>query len=421
MSRSLSMKKLPLLKGLLGTLWVAVLVACGVDTSVDESSSVDELYVPHPSTERTVTDATIAVGNLDAQVIGMVDLLRLGTQTQEIRNRLFDLMLLRVQLLGRLSDLFAMQDLVDWDSGEIEDLTLAARFHMAVHEFDAAARLLVRIEEACQGEPSTDGCATAWQHRRTLDLARHERLSFWLETSREEVDRSPSFTAFFALAAVQGSLGMFEDADRSFASAVAKYQDVSPFPLASVAFRRGVMWSESAARPDLGDRFYREALGYLPTYVTANVHLAELVSSDDPNLARRLLESAADFEDPEPWGKLGGLLAESDAVSAGTYERRAAEAYRGLLDAFPLAFADHAAEFFAGPGDDPELSVDLALLNLDNRRTPRAYLVALGALEARGDLPALCEMVAEAEPYSRYNPVLRAEIDRLRSEICGRL
>ena len=42
--------------------------------------------------------------------------------------------------------------------------------------------------------------------------------------------------------------------------ALATYRDVSPFPLAWIAFQRGVMWAEMADRPDLARPLYEEAV-----------------------------------------------------------------------------------------------------------------------------------------------------------------
>ena len=59
---------------------------------------------------------------------------------------------------------------------------------------------------------------------------------------------SPSYKSLTELAAVQSALGQFEEAEASYAGALAIYQDVSPFKVAWVEFQRGVMWSEKAGR-----------------------------------------------------------------------------------------------------------------------------------------------------------------------------
>ena len=53
----------------------------------------------------------------------------------------------------------------------------------------------------------------------------------------------------------------------------------------------------------------------------------------------------------------------------------------------PEAFADHAAEFWLAAGADPDKALRLARMNLDVRKTPRAYdllACAISASEAAG-------------------------------------
>jgi hypothetical protein len=46
--------------------------------------------------------------------------------------------------------------------------------------------------------------------------------------------------------------------------------------------------------------------------------------------------------------------------------------FEALLDKHPLAFADHAAEFYAGSGNDCRRALELARMNVANRPTRRA-------------------------------------------------
>jgi hypothetical protein len=46
--------------------------------------------------------------------------------------------------------------------------------------------------------------------------------------------------------------------------------------------------------------------------------------------------------------------------------------FEELLRRYPLAFADHAAEFYAGSGDDCRRALELARANVANRPTRRA-------------------------------------------------
>jgi hypothetical protein len=63
--------------------------------------------------------------------------------------------------------------------------------------------------------------------------------------------------------------------------------------------------------------------------------------------------------------------AHGDAKAASEAERAAA-AYELLLARRPEAYADHAAAFFMGIGNRPQLAVDLASANFKLRDTPRS-------------------------------------------------
>ena len=58
--------------------------------------------------------------------------------------------------------------------------------------------------------------------------------------------------------------------------------------------------------------------------------------------------------------------------------------FEALLARHPAAFADHAAEFYLGPGRDPQRAWTWARANLSERGTRRAYELAIRAAEATG-------------------------------------
>src|SRR5262249_33550039 len=64
------------------------------------------------------------------------------------------------------------------------------------------------------------------------------------------------------------------------------------------------------------------------------------------------------------------------------WRRMAASRYDELIAAHPAAFADHAAEFWLGAGNDPQKGLRLAEFNLRVRKTPRAYDLMAQALDA---------------------------------------
>ncbi len=72
--------------------------------------------------------------------------------------------------------------------------------------------------------------------------------------------------------------------------------------------------------------------------------------------------------------------------------------YESLLTRSPLAFADHAAEFFLGSGHDPERAWALAEQNLANRDTERSAALAVKAAELTGRYAEACNLLRNHGP-----------------------
>ena len=120
--------------------------------------------------------------------------------------------------------------------------------------------------------------------------------------------------------------------------------------------------------------WYQRAIAYLPRYVKARVHLAEiLVSQDQTGEAETLLGPALSSGDPEVrWRLADVLFAQQRFEEAETELDAARVGFDELLGRHRLAFADHAAEFYAGSGDDCGRALELARANVANRPTRRA-------------------------------------------------
>jgi thioredoxin-like negative regulator of GroEL len=137
-----------------------------------------------------------------------------------------------------------------------------------------------------------------------------------------------------------------------------------------------MLWGEMMPVPDaaLAALWYRRAVGFLPGYVKARVHLAEvLLGQHRIDEAESQLLSVYSSRDPEVRWRLAEVLMAQDRFEAAEAELDAARfGFDKLLARHPLAFADHAAEFFAGSGDDPRRALVLAGENVANRPTRRA-------------------------------------------------
>lgn len=93
----------------------------------------------------------------------------------------------------------------------------------------------------------------------------------------------------------------------------------------------------------------------------------------------------------------------------------ATQSYDALLARRPEAFADHASEFFRGPGLRPGRALLLAENNLKLRQTPRAYLLALQAGEDAGSRDLLCRILPRARELVSRHHGLKEIVSRIES------
>ncbi len=344
--------------------------------------------------DRPTTSAKIAQRNLDATIAGQERALIARPADPALLVSLSDALLTRSQFRGTFADLDRVKQLGAEAVAQHPEagwaLELRANAHQAVHAFDAAEADL-RAATVLDGKDRTLAATTIW-------LARGERLHEVLALRRAAAERHPTFRNRTAVAAALGALGRYPEADAEWVAALDAYRDVSPLPVAYVAFQRGVMWSEQADRPDRGLRLYREAVQRFPAYGVANVHLAELEwqAGDATGAAQRLERIRELTQDPEPTGLLSEIVAADSPTRAAALSSQARDGYEGLFARHPLAFLDHGAEFFSGPGADPGRALRLAERNLENRANARAYEIALNAAEAAGDRDAFCDIARRA-------------------------
>jgi len=366
-----------------------------------------------PAVAQRTTNGDIALDNLSARIAALEEQLERSKGALPVRAQLVDLLLSRTQFLSTFSDFARVDQLCETAPetfpGEPKAFLLRARARAAVHRF-AEAESDLKAAEAL-GALARDTEAP----RASLHIAQGRELAAALATAERRAQALPTLDRLSLQAAAEAALGRFDAADEHYRAALASLHDVSPFPFAYVEFQRGVMWAELADQPERALSHYVEAVRLLPRYVVANVHLAELEAALGRQDAaeQRLLELAGQKEDPEPWGRLAELLlakSASDPFARGLLER-AAQRYDELLARYPSAFADHASEFFAGPGGNPARAVALARNNLLLRQTGRAYLLAVQSAVAAGDTALACQYLAQVSEAARANRNLRALMD----------
>ena len=175
----------------------------------------------------------------------------------------------------------------------------------AVHRFEDARDHLARA--AALGGPSE----AIERHRLTIDQACGVELDAVLAARRRIATASGRLEDLVPLGAVLADLERFAEADAVYRQAFYSYDDVSPFPLAWVCFQLGMLWGELVPAPDpaLAAVWYQRAIAYLPGYVKARVHLAEIYASQDRTAdAEALLRPALSSRDPEVRWRLADVL-----------------------------------------------------------------------------------------------------------------
>lgn len=352
-------------------MWLGVLLAACTD-----SHGANDVEAAH-----VTTSGAIAIANLDHQIAQARD--EAGAE---------ELLLARSRFLSDYEALDRAVAIAKDHFATGADLLQRARTRSAVHRFadalaDAAAaeRVGANADEIRALRASilvAIGCA--------------EKLVPQLEAA---VIRHPGFASRSALAGAYAAMGRLAEADRLYVSALADLETTSPFPYAWVYFARGVMWTEQGGDSARGERLYTQALAHLPEFAAASIHLAELEVARG-NLApaiMRLERVVASSGEPEALGLLGALhVRTGDPVRGRREVSRARQRYEALLARYPLAFADHAAEFYLGPGADAERAWVLAEHNLANRETARAVAIAIKAAVATGRDREACALVATA-------------------------
>jgi hypothetical protein len=277
------------------------------------------------------------------------------------------------QFLGDLDALDRLETLAS-QFARVHNSFRAALVHAevasTVHRFADARNHLARA--ASLGGPRKE----IDRHSLSIDQACGVELDAVLAARHRLAAASGRLEDLVPLGALLADLEHFAEADAVYQQAFSSYDDVSPFPLAWVCFQLGMLWGELVPVPDpsLAALWYRRAIAYLPGYVKARVHLAEIYTShEQTGDAEALLLPALSSRDPEVrWRLADVLIAQERFEGAETQLDAARRGFDELLGKHLLAFADHAAEFYAGSGNDRRRALELARANVANRPTRRA-------------------------------------------------
>ena len=331
------------------------------------------------------TSSAIAIRNLDQQIAQLGD--QPGVE---------ELLLVRQRFLSDYEALDRACALTEGRSQTSADLLRRARTRATVHRFADALSDIAAAERQGATPEETRGL------RASILVATGHASDVIPELQADLVHR-PGFASRSALAAAYVEVGRLAEADRLYVAALDDLDTTLPFPYAWIYFARGLMWADQGGDPARGEANYKRALTYLPEFVAANAHLAKLEAArgDTASAIERLEPVVVASNDPEALALLGGLHVKGgDTVHGQEETSLAQQRYESLLARYPLGFADHGADFYLGPGADPERAWILAQQNLANRETDRAYALAIKAAEATGRYQEACDLLLKAQSQS---------------------
>jgi tetratricopeptide (TPR) repeat protein len=318
--------------------------------------------------EVPTTDGAIALDNLDHLIAQRVDDAAVD-----------ELWLMRARYVADYDALERGAAFADAPARDLPALLRRARARAAVHRFSAA------LDDLAEAERRGADAATLFRSRAPIRIAQGAAGEV-IPALEAAAAREPGFAAAAALATAYAGAGRYEDADRQFQRALDALDTTSPFPFAWLCFARGTMWAEQAGDARRGAAHLQRALDYLPQFVAANLHLAEIEAADGATAAAATrLERVAKSGDPEVLALLARLHAARDPARAEREIASARERFETLLARLPLAFADHAAEFYLAAGADARRAWQLASANFAERQTPRArdLLERAGRMQVR--------------------------------------
>ena len=332
-------------------------------------------------TELPVTDGCIALLNLQAQIDGLEPDVRLSHATVESRMGLIDLITLRGLILGHLADYQRgdemAEQLVRDAATDGTAFVARARTRAVFHRFTDALDDIDRAERLGLNAETTNGDRAAIFQA----LGRYDEA---LSIREEAADRRASFENVAGLVGLYSEIGEIDAAERLYAESRRQYRGVSPFPLALLDFHLGLMWMNKGRLHNARTSF-DAARRRVPAYAPAQGHLAEVEAElgETGSALARLHSLAASSDDPDYAAQLARILVDAGRDQESRHwSRLAAARYDELVASHPEAFADHAAEFWLAAGSDPDKALPLARMNVEIRKTPRAYDLLARAVAA---------------------------------------
>jgi tetratricopeptide (TPR) repeat protein len=322
-----------------------------------------------------------------------LELCRVERPTFETLAVLSKFLFVRGDLLGRIAD---------YDRAELvatEAIALSPGMGRALYTRARLAERFHRFEEA---NAFLDRALAAGYPRREIDAERAALLQATGQYSQALVLREglakddPGIHTLGALASLLAEVDQWRAAEACYAAALDANYGVSPFPCAQLLFEWGV-GEMRRGELERAEAIFAELDAILPAHVPGRGHRAEVaLACGQLDLAAGLVAPLLEIsDDPEYRAIHAEILAARGDGAAAREAKCAAAGYERLLARRPEAYADHAAAFFIGVGNRPQLAVDLASANWKLRDTPRSrHLLARALSNARRVSPAAVQGAA---------------------------
>src|SRR6266436_9740708 len=288
-------------------------------------------------TELAVTDGTIALLNLRAQIEGLEPDVRLGHATPESRLGFIELITLRGLILGHFADYQRADEMAEQlvrDAATDGTAFVArARTRAVFHRFTDALDDIDRAERLGLNAETTNGDRAAIFQA----LGRYDEA---LAIRKEAGDRRASFENVAALVGLYAECGDSDAAERLYAESHRRYRGVSPFPLALLDFQLGLMWMNKGRLDDARTSF-DAARCRVPAYAPAQGHLAEIEAElgETESALARLHSLAVSSDDPDYAAQLARILKDAGCAQARHWSQLAAARYDELVATHPEALA----------------------------------------------------------------------------------
>lgn len=371
---------LVLLSSLAGCGGCSKKVEGGRDGEATSTTSPSANAAPALSNRPSTTSASIALSNLDADI---AEQLRRNDERLVFRVRLIDMLLARSQFLARVSDAERADEIaaaISKGNKEPDVHVAHASTLAAFHKFDAALQELDEAEKLGKKKEATASSRVSI----LLALGKYDEAIALLPPDYEK----RNYEVLSIAGVIEARRQKIDEAERLFELARTRYPDVAPFPLAWMDFQRATVL-DAAGRD--GKPYYAEAVDVLPPYAHAAIHLSLSEKPDDA--IKRLEELRPTSEDD---ADVLAALADAHkraghAAESKKYVDLARKRFDAILAKHPEAYADHAARFFLGVGDDPAKALTLARDNAKLRETEEALDLWMAAAVGAKDQGDVCK------------------------------